>query len=125
MKFLKREALKKECLPGRVIQKAVGKDGASTSGKITMGFARYSEESGPMEPHHHAEEVIYVLSAQKGYVRYGPSPKDLGERIVLEEGMTLHFPHLEWHVFEYEPDGHLEIIFIYGQVDHIRPEEMK
>lgn len=125
MKILKREELKKEFLLGRVIQKAVGKDGASTSGKITMGFAHYSKESGPMEPHHHAEEVIFVISAQKAYVRFGPSPKDFGERIILEEGMTLHFSHLEWHVFEYDINGHLDIVFIYGQVDQIRPEEME
>lgn len=124
MKSLIREEMNKEYLPGRVIQKAVGKDSPSTSGKITMGFAHYSEESGPMEPHHHAEEVIYVISANKAYVRFGPTQKDLGEQMVLEAGMTLHFSHLEWHVFEYDPDGYLDIVFIYGQVDHIRPEEM-
>ena len=124
MIIFKRDDLSIETLPGREIQKGVGKDGFSPSGKITMGFARYSEDSGIMEPHHHAEEVCYVLSAQNGWIRYGPSPENLSERIVLEAGMTIHNPELEWHVFGFEKGGHVEIIFIYGQVDKIRPEEM-
>ena len=124
MRLIKREELQKEYLPGRVIQKAVGKDAASPSGRITMGFARYSQESGPMEPHQHAEEVVFILSARQGFVRLGSSAEELGERMVLEDGMTLHFPSLEWHVFEFDPGGHVDILFIYGQVDNIRPEEM-
>ena len=27
---------------------------------------------------------------------------------------TLHIPEGEWHVFEYEEGGSLEILFIYG-----------
>ena len=125
MKIIKREELQKEHLPGRMIQKAVGKDAPSASQKISMGFARYSEESGPMDPHHHAEEVIYVLSAKDGFVREGSHPERLGERMPLESGMILHFPELEWHVFEFDPGGHVDIIFIYGQVDNIRPEEIE
>ena len=78
-----------------------------------------------MEPHHHAEEVIYVLSSQNGYVRTGSHPDRLGEQVPLESGLTLHFPELEWHVFEFESGGHVDIIFIYGQVDNIRPEEIE
>jgi len=125
MKIIKRQDLQKEHLPGRMIQKAVGKDAFSASQKISMGFARYSEESGPMDPHHHAEEVIYVLSAKDGFVREGRHPERLGERMPLESGMILHFPELEWHVFEFDPGGHVDIIFIYGQVDNIRPEEIE
>jgi hypothetical protein len=124
MNIIKRSDLDKICLPGRIIQKAVGKDGSSTSGKITMGFARYSEESGPMEPHHHAEEVVYILSSKKGWVRYGQELGRLENLIPLETGMVLHNPPLEWHQFGYEQGGHVDIIFIYGQVDKIRPEEM-
>jgi hypothetical protein len=125
MDLIKREPLKKECLPGRVIQKAVGKDAPSESRKMSMGFAHYSDESGPMEPHHHAEEIVYVLNAKDGWVRIGDAPDKLGDSISLEAGMTLHFPLLEWHVFEFKPGGHVDIIFFYGQVDQIRPEEMK
>jgi hypothetical protein len=125
MKLIKRSDLSKENLPGRVIQKAVGKDAPSASGKMTMGFAHYSEESGPMEPHHHAEEIVYILDAKNGWTRIGEAPDKLGDPITLEAGMTLHFPPLEWHVFEFKPGGFVDIIFIYGQVDQIRPEEMK
>ena len=33
---------------------------------------------------------------------------------MLEKDMTLHFAPGEWHVFEYEEGGSLEILFIYG-----------
>ena len=125
MDFIKREDLKKEYLPGRMIQKAIGKDAPSVSGKMSMGFARYSDESGPMDPHHHAEEIVYIISAKDGWVRKGDAPETLGEPEMLQAGVTLHFPALEWHVFEFKPGGHVEIIFFYGQVDQIRPEEIK
>ncbi len=89
-----------------------------------MGFATYSERSGAMEPHHHAEEIVCILSAKDGWVRYGAKRDELGEPIPLQAGMTLHIPPLEWHVFEYDKGGHVDIIFFYGQVDNIRPEEM-
>jgi len=125
MKVIKRTELPEIFLPGRTIQKAVGKDACSESKKMTMGFARYSEESGPMEPHHHAEEIVYIISSKNGWVRKGDHAEKLGDPIPLEAGMTLHFPILEWHVFEYGPGGHVDIIFIYGQVDKIRPEEIE
>ena len=125
MKLIKRDEIQKEILPGRAIQKVIGKDGASKSEKMTMGFAYYSDESGPMEPHHHAEEIVYILSSENGWVRRGESPEMLGDPVMLEPGMTLHFPPLEWHVFEFEPGGHVDIIFFYGQVDNIRPEEIE
>ena len=124
MKLIKREDLQKEFLPGRIIQKAVGKDAVSSSSRMTMGFAHYSDQSGPMEPHHHAEEIVYILSAKDGWMRMGDSPDQLGHPIELATGITLHFPPLEWHVFEFKPGGHVDIIFFYGQVDNIRPEEI-
>ena len=124
MKLMNREDLKQNLLPGRVIQKAVGKDGPSVSGLMTVGFAHYSAESGPMEPHNHAEEVCYIVDARDGWFRFGPEKDQLGEKIPLEAGMTLHNPHLEWHVFDFDEGGFVDIVFIYGQVDNIRPEEM-
>lgn len=124
MKFLSRSELAKETLPGRVIQKVVGKDGASISQKMTMGFAHYSAESGPMEPHHHAEETIYIIDAKDGWLRYGPEKDKLDKKVSLEPGMVLHAPELEWHVFEYAEGGYVDIIFIYGQVENILPEEI-
>lgn len=125
MQIINREDLKKEFLPGRVIQKAVGKDAFSLSGKMTLGYAHYSDESGPMEPYNHAEEIVHIISAENGWVRKGEVKDNLGEIIPLKAGMILHFPPLEWHVFEFEPGGHVDIIFFYGQVDKIRPEEIE
>jgi hypothetical protein len=124
VRIIKREELKREKLPGRIIQDAVGKDACSRSTRMTMGFGLYSEESGPMEPHQHAEEIIYILSAKDSWVRHGSSRDQLGSPIPLQSGMTLHFPELEWHVFEYDEGGHVDLIFFYGQVDNIRPEEI-
>jgi hypothetical protein len=124
MNYFRRAEVDRVRLPGRVIQTAVGKDALSRSQKITMGFAHYSAESGPMEPHQHAEEVVYILDARDGWMRYGPGKDELGERIPLEGGMVLHIPPLEWHVFGYDEGGYVDIVFIYGQVDRIRPEEM-
>ncbi len=110
-------------LPGRKIQTAVGKGAFSPSTKMTMGFAHYSDESGPMEPHQHAEEICYVLSAKDSWVERGETPDRLGEPSSLEAGLTLHIPPLEWHVFRWKPGGYLDIIFFYGQVENIRPED--
>jgi hypothetical protein len=121
MNVIPRETLKKEMLPGRAIQHVAGKAGASRSGKMTVGFAHYSEESGPMQPHQHVEEAAYVIAAKDGWVRYGPSPDKLGPRVPLKAGTTLHTPDLEWHVFEYDRGGYVDIIFFYAQVDNIFP----
>ena len=124
MTILQRSDLEEIKLPGRIIQKVVGKDGASLSAKMTMGFARYSEVAGPMAPHHHAEEIVYILSASGGWMRRGEHEEALGERIELLPGMICHIPELEWHVFEYDAGGHVDIAYFYGQVDNIRPEDM-
>jgi mannose-6-phosphate isomerase-like protein (cupin superfamily) len=123
MKFFYRNELKKYNLPGRIIQKAVGKDGESTSKKMTVGFANYSAASGPMEPHNHAEETVYIIDAHSGRIRFGSKKDQLGDPITLKPGMILHIPELEWHVFEYNKGGYVDIIFIYGQAVNIRPEE--
>ena len=52
---------------------------------MTMGYARYSAEAGPMDPHHHAEEIVVVLTSQDGYVRYGgfgEQPDELGGEVI-------------------------------------------
>lgn len=124
MEIIARRELPEQMLPGRIIQKAVGKDARSTSGGMTMGFGRYSKESGPMEPHRHAEEICYVVDCRNAWVRFGEAADKLDKKSDLEPGMTLHVPELEWHVFEYTEGGFLDIIFFYGQVDNIRPEEI-
>lgn len=110
-------------LPGRGLRRFVGRNSALDSGEMTVGTALYTDEFGSMEPHHHAEETVYVLDADRAWVRWGPGKDDLPNRIDLEPGVVVNTPAWEWHVFEWEPGGHLEILFIYGQVDNIRPED--
>ena len=112
-------------LPGRGLRRFVGRDSALESEEMTVGVARYADEYGPMEPHNHAEETVYILEAERAWVRWGPSPDDLPNRIDLEPGVVINTPSLEWHVFEWEPDGYIELLFIYGVVDNIRPEDME
>jgi hypothetical protein len=124
MELMRRDQLPAQSLPGRVIQSAVGKGAAMASGKMTVGFGRYAPESGPMDPHQHAEETLFVVAARDGWVRYGDDPSRLGPEIPLETGMVLHFPELEWHQFGFAEHGFVDVLFCYGQVDHIRPEDM-
>ena len=112
-------------LPGREIQRIIGKEAAMASAKMTVGTARYSDVAGPMAPHQHAEECIVVLEASGARVRYGPAPDDLPTVIPLEAGLVLHIPELEWHVFEWDAGGHADCLVIYGQVDNIRPEDIQ
>ena len=123
MNILEAGRLEGTPLPGRVILKAVGKDGPSVSGEMTVGFARYDAEQGPMRPHRHAEECVYVLDARDGWTRFGPTAGCEAGRTELRAGMLLHIPEGEWHVFEHRTGGFVEAMFIYGQVDDIRPEE--
>lgn len=112
-------------LPGRIIVKGVGNDSPIISQKMTVGFARYCIEAGKMEPHNHAEESVYITKSIDAWVRYGDTPACEKGKVPLTEGMLMHFDENEWHVFEYADGGYLEIMFIYGQVDSIRPEEKK
>lgn len=124
MDFLKRNSIEENHLPGRIIQNAVGKGYVINSEKMTICFAHYSAESGPMEPHNHAEETVVVLSAEKSFVRWGTVKDNLEHKQALAAGDVMHFPELEWHVFGYDEGGSLDALCIYGQVDNIRPEEI-
>lgn len=124
MRVLLREDIEQDKLPGRIIQRAVGKNSSSDSKKMTVSFAHYSAESGPMEPHQHAEETVYIIEAKDGWVRKGPSKDCLNEKVMLRKDVVLHFDELEWHVFEYGNGGFIDALCIYGQVDNIRPEEI-
>lgn len=125
MKILKKTDCQKTDLPGRDIWKVIGKDSASESKKMSFGFAHFSHKKGLPEPHHHAEEICFVLNSDKAFVRFGPTSESLGALNRLEEGMSLHIPELEWHQFVCEENGSLDILFFYGQTDSIRPEEMQ
>lgn len=125
MRIVEREAIHRDMLPGRIIEKAVGRDAAIASERMTVCFATYSPISGPMEPHNHAEETVVILGSQDGWVRRGPSKENLDEKHPLKEGTVLYFDELEWHVFEYGEGGFIDALCIYGQVDNIRPEEIQ
>ena len=84
MRTTTRTAVAVDPLPGRGIRRFVGRDSALPSEEMTVGTARYADEFGPMEPHHHAEETVYVLSADRAWVRWGSSPGSLNERVDLE-----------------------------------------
>lgn len=125
MKIIKKNDCQKTELPGRDIWKVAGKDSFSESNKLSFGFAHFSYQKGLPDPHHHAEELCFVLKCDKAFVRFGPASDSLGERHRLEQGMSLHIPELEWHQFVCEENGSLEILFFYGQTDSIRPEELQ
>jgi hypothetical protein len=124
MRVLLKNELEKDCLPGRIIRRAVGRDSASESTRMTVAFASYSEESGPMEPHRHAEETVYIIEARDGWVRKGATKDCLNEKVMLDKDVLLHFEELEWHVFECSAGGFIDALCIYGQVDNIRPEDI-
>lgn len=124
MDHISKETLEEVMLPGRKVRTCVGKNAKSPSEKMTYGYTTYSPDCGPMEPHHHAEEIAYICDTKNGYVRFGPEKDNLGEQIYLKPGETLHFPELEWHVFGYDgEDGFIDILFFYAQTTNIRPEE--
>ncbi len=124
MEIIRTHTVDKEYLKGRIIQKCVGAEpSVARSEKMTVGYARYCEEVGPMEPHNHAEETLYIVSAKDAWVRFGQTKENLNNKVELNAGDFIHIPELEWHVFEYLPGGHLDVVYIYGQVDNIRPED--
>ena len=125
MDFIRKEQLDTHILPGRYIWKAIGKDSTLKSESMTIGFAHFSAVIGAAESHQHAEESIYVLEAHKANIRWGETKDKLAHHLLLERGMLLRIPAQEWHVFVCEENGFLDILFFYGQVDNIRPEERK
>jgi len=90
---------------------------------MTVGYATYSEESGVMEPHQHAEETVVIIASKDGYVFWGPDKDQLHQKEKLCKGMILHIPENEWHVFTYDDGGFVDIVFIYGTSGNIRPED--
>lgn len=125
MEIVKKENIKLEALPGRGIQRAVGKNSCFGSDTMTVGYALYDDTYGQMEPHHHAEETCIVIKSINGSVSWGDSKDTLSNSSPLYDGMVLHIPENEWHVFNYEKGGCVEIIFIYGTTENLRPEDKK
>lgn len=124
MKFLYDDKLESVMLPGRTVREAIGKKGPVLTTAMRVCICEYSEASGPMEAHRHIEEACYVSKSDRAWVRYG-STKDCTEgKVMLTPGMLIHFPDWEWHVFEYEDGGMLELICFYGSTeDRVPPTE--
>lgn len=123
MKIIDRDHMSADLLPGRKLQRAVGKNSYSDSDAMTVGYAAYSVESGLMEPHQHAEETVVIIDSKDGYVFWGPDKDQLHQNVKLCKGMILHIPENEWHVFTYDDGGFVDIVFIYGTSGNIRPED--
>lgn len=123
MNFVNKNRIKVDALPGRGLIRGVGKNSCFDSDKMTVGYALYKKDYGAMEPHAHAEETVIITKAENGYVSWGNEKDHLPHAVKLEEGMILHIPENEWHVFHYDEGGYIEIIFIYGQSDNCRPED--
>lgn len=122
MVIISSDQLEKTRLPGRTLSKAIGLDGRSQSNSMSVGFARFSSEDGHAEPHCHAEEAVYIIETRNGWVQYGPTREGMGERRLLQPGLLLHIPEGEWHVFDFDEGGYVEILFFYAQVTNLRPE---
>lgn len=125
MEIVSRKEMVLDELPGRDLQRAVGKNSYFESSAMTVGYASYSAKSGVMEPHHHAEETVVIFDVKDGRVCWGDSRDNLDHSRKLERGMILHIPENEWHAFYYEEGGYVDIVFIYGTSENVRPEDNK
>lgn len=123
MKFINKKDVPVDALPGRGLLRIVGKNSVFDSDQMSVGYALYSETYGEMEPHSHAEETVIITRSVNGWIEWGDAKDHLTHRCALEEGMVFHIPAGEWHVFRYEAGGMVEIVFIYGQADQVRPED--
>ena len=123
MKIVKKDQVIIDPLPGRGLLRVIGKDSHFESKRMTVGYAKYSSEYGVMEPHAHVEETVIITKVKDGWVSWGDSKDNLTGTKKLEEGMVLHIPDDEWHVFTYDEGGYVEIIFIYSGIDNVRPED--
>ena len=125
MEIVKRKDIGIDALPGRGLIRAIGKNSYFDSKAMTVGYAIYSEKYGEMEPHHHAEETCIITKSVGGWLEWGDEKDNLPNKMELEEGMILHVPENEWHVFKYKKGGEVEILFIYGTTENTRPEDNK
>ena len=123
MEIVKKSEISIDSLPGRGLIRAIGKNSYFYSSEMTVGYAIYNGKYGEMEPHHHAEETCVIVKSIKGWLEWGDSKENLSNKVALEEGMILHIPENEWHVFKYGTGGEVEIIFIYGTTSNTRPED--
>lgn len=111
MRFIKKDEMVIKHCRARTIYAAIEQNGVFTSDKLMMGCARFDKSLGDMIPHTHAEEGMYIIDAAKAYARFGSSPDTLGDRVPLVPGMIMWAAEGEWHVFEFDDGGFLDIVF--------------
>jgi hypothetical protein len=114
MDHFSRDDVEPGVIPGRAVQRAIGREGRSPSALMSVGFAHFSAEHGEMEPHCHGEEAMYVLDSRDGWVEFGPTEDELTGRCDLAAGMVLHVEPDEWHVFRHAPGGFVDIVFFFS-----------
>lgn len=95
----------------RTIYAVIEENGVFQSPGLTMGFARFGKEQGVMTPHIHVEEGMYVIDCANAYARWGDTEQTLGERHPVRPGMIMWAAEGEWHVFEFDDGGFLDIVF--------------
>ncbi|MGI6005557.1 MAG: cupin domain-containing protein [Christensenellales bacterium] len=119
MDIINRKDIPAFIAPGRKRWAAMGAGGAAIRiDDANVGFARVSLEYGPMEPHKHINEILYVLDAKDAYVRYGDT-KACEKKQPLSPGDVFRMRDGEWHVFEFEnPDGFLEILTFFASASY-------
>ena len=123
MEILSGKDMDRNVLPGRIVNEAVGKNGPVFTTAMRVCICEYCAQAGKMEPHRHIEEACYVSQSDRAWVRYGNTPDCEDGKVMLEEGMVMHFPAWEWHVFEYEDGGSLTLVCFYASTADAKPPE--
>ena len=118
MQIINRKDIPGKVFPGRTRWPAFGSEEAAFQiDDASVGFARFSLEAGPMEPHKHENEILYVLDCKDAFMLYGDT-KDVQSKQPLQVGDIFRMKEGEWHCFSFEnQEGYLEMITFYATAD--------
>ena len=121
MKIINKGEAPTQKLQGRYATRIVGKtdDYYYHSDTLHFGHCLFRGDTGPMTPHAHAEECMYILDCKDAWILSGPSQDDMPDRAELEPGMVISMPAAEWHVFRYKEGGFVEILYCYGDTTEL------
>ena len=93
MDFIKRDDIKKNALPGRVVQNAVGHNSAVLSEKMTVSFfAITPPKAVPWSPTTTPRNRWWCCPCKDAYVKWGSGKDSLEHTVELHEGDLMHFP---------------------------------